>query len=386
MTTHPTAQPVTSAVTTPSVFSPDITNLVLETIEELVVLIDRHGHRIYASPSYQRVLGDSAAAGSDSLASVHPDDRERIRELLAEVFRTGQGQRTEYRYVAADGRRRIVESQSTPVRSTDNSISHVLVVSRDVTETRERASKARAFDREREVSELKSRFITMTSHEFRTPLATILSSIELIEHYSDRLVEGERQELIDAIRNSVQRATTMLDDILLIGKADAGRVEFHPEPGDLGGFCTRLLDELRPLLPAGVALESRIELSDTICFDRKLMRLTLRNLISNAIKYSVVPAVVTLEAKRCGTQAQLVVRDAGIGIPEEEMPRLFSSFHRGANVGNRPGTGLGLTIVKRAVDLQGGTITVDSQVGIGSVFTVSVPEAFPVAQKSSSIF
>ena len=356
-----------------TVFPPDVTTLVLDTIEDLVVLLDREGRRTYASPSYQRVLGDEAAAGSDSLASVHPDDRERIRSILADVFRTGQGQRTEYRYVVADGRRRIVESQSTPVRAADNSISHVLVVSRDVTEAREQEMKARAFDREREVSELKSRFITMTSHEFRTPLATILSSIELIEHYSDKLDDEERQELIDSIRNSVKRATTMLDDILLIGKADAGRVEFHPEPGDLGAFCTELLDEFHPLLPEGVRLESRIDLSDIACFDRKLMRLTLSNLISNAIKYSIAPALITVEASRHGTQAQMVVRDAGIGIPDAEMPQLFSSFHRGANVGNRPGTGLGLTIVKRAVDLQGGTITVDSQVGAGSAFTVSLP-------------
>ncbi len=234
--------------------------------------------------------------------------------------------------------------------------------------------------REKELSEIKSRFVSMTSHEFRTPLAAILSSTELLADYGERLPVDEKQELTDMIKASVMRMTHMLDDILLIGRADAGRLEFSPQPLDLRAFCARILDEV------GKGNEGRHQMIlrhrgtvRPVNVDEKLLRHILINLVGNAAKYSPTGGLVELTATCGESDLQLEVADQGMGIPREDLPGLFETFHRGSNVGNIPGTGLGLAIVKKAVDLHGGTISVETQLGKGTRFTVTLPEV-PGAQ------
>jgi signal transduction histidine kinase len=234
--------------------------------------------------------------------------------------------------------------------------------------------------REKELSEIKSRFVSMTSHEFRTPLAAILSSTELLADYGERLPVDEKQELTDMIKASVMRMTHMLDDILLIGRADAGRLEFSPQPLDLRAFCARILDEVAK------GNEGRHQMIlrhrgtvRPVNVDEKLLRHILINLVGNAAKYSPTGGLVELTATSRESDLQFEVADQGMGIPREDLPGLFETFHRGSNVGNIPGTGLGLAIVKKAVDLHGGTISVETQVGKGTRFTVTLPEV-PGAQ------
>jgi PAS domain S-box-containing protein len=232
----------------------------------------------------------------------------------------------------------------------------------------------RALAKERELSELKSRFVSMTSHEFRTPLATILSSAEILQDYGDRLPAAEKTELIDHVKAAVTRMTRMLDDVLVIGKADAGRVEFNPAPCDPRGFCRDLLDELRRASQGSheLAFASRGAEGERL-LDSQLLRHVLSNLLGNAIKYSPRGGLVRLELDCRDDATVFEVIDRGIGIPNEDQARLFATFTRGRNVANISGTGLGLAIVKRLVDLHGGTISVESQVGSGSRFTVQVP-------------
>ncbi len=229
-----------------------------------------------------------------------------------------------------------------------------------------------ALARQQELNELRSRFVSMTSHEFRTPLATIQSSAELLRHYGERLPAEEKTEVLDSIEAGVQRMTRMLDRVLLIGKADAQMLEFNPQRLDLQALCARCADEARGQYPhrasdIGLRFEAEQTLGD---FDEKLLRHVLGNLLSNAVKYSPAGGAVQLRVAQEAGRWLLEVTDRGIGIPAQELGHLFESFHRASNVGNIPGTGLGLAIVKKAVEVHGGTIDVCSQADGGSCFRV----------------
>ena len=235
-----------------------------------------------------------------------------------------------------------------------------------------------ALAQQKELNHMKSRFVSMTSHEFRTPLSTILSSAELLRHYSERLERKERDGLFDGIETGVMRMTQMLDDVLIIGQADAGRLECSPVALDLERFCRELAAESEVAAEevAGLRPELRIDI-DTggvpVAMDEKLLRHILGNLLSNALKYSPDGGVVDFSVRIEDCVASFVVADQGIGIPAGDLPKLFESFHRATNVGNIPGTGLGLAIVSRSVAVHGGRIKVESELGRGARFTVKLP-------------
>ncbi len=231
-----------------------------------------------------------------------------------------------------------------------------------------------ALERQTELNALRSRFVSMTSHEFRTPLATIQSSAELLEHYGERMPAGERQELLQSIKTGVQRMAGMLDRILLIGQSDAQMLDFKPHPTDLSALCATLAEEARALLPPdGLRLET--DFADAPAqglFDEALLRHILSNLLSNAVRYSPDGGVIRFAVRRDGAATVFEVQDQGIGIPADELSHLFESFHRASNVGAIKGTGLGLAIVKKAVERHGGEISVQSAPGQGTCFTVRI--------------
>lgn len=234
----------------------------------------------------------------------------------------------------------------------------------------------RALARERELSELKSRFVALTSHEFRTPLATILSSVELVEDFGPGLPEAERRELFKLVKGAIARMTTMLDQVLLIGRADADRLEFRPAPVDAGQLAEAIAREVERAhaAPGRIRVATR-GAGGNRALDEKLVRHTLTNLLSNALKYSPAPAPVDFEVEGSREAVTFLVRDRGIGVPADDQPRLFESFHRARNVGNVEGTGLGLTIVKQCVELHGGTVDFESRAGEGTTFIVCLPGA-----------
>jgi diguanylate cyclase (GGDEF)-like protein/PAS domain S-box-containing protein len=232
-----------------------------------------------------------------------------------------------------------------------------------------------ALAQQRELNDLRSRFVSMTSHEFRTPLATILSSAELLKFYGERMDASERQDVLQSIEGSVQRMTTMLDSVLMLGRAEAQMMTFNPATADLGELCQTILDETVQAATSSLC-DVRLNVAPglpTGQFDATLLRHVFGNLLSNAIKYSPSGGRVQFDVQLANGQYVLTVADQGIGIPTDELPHLFSSFHRASNVGDIKGTGLGLAIVKQAVDLHGGHITVQSQAGQGSCFTVRLP-------------
>jgi len=232
-----------------------------------------------------------------------------------------------------------------------------------------------ALEQQRALNELRTRFVAMTSHEFRTPLAAILSAEEVLRHYGDRLSHAERLETLDSISAGVQRMSRMMDRVLLLGKADARMLEFEPQRTDLPALCRQLVDEARaqhPQTRCQVLAEWAPGVGEGL-WDDKLLRHILGNLLSNAIKYSPEGGDVRLRVQRQGTQMVFSVSDQGIGIPPDEIPHLFESFHRASNVGAIQGTGLGLAIVRNAVETHRGSVEVRSELGVGTTFTVRLP-------------
>ena len=241
----------------------------------------------------------------------------------------------------------------------------------------ERAAKQmrKALEKERELNELKSRFISMTSHEFRTPLTTIMGSTELLKHYSHKWKEEKKQLHFERIQDCIRHMINLLEDVLLLGKAEAEKIEFAPSPLNLVEFCRNLIEETK----VGID-DSKYQiifnfegLYSQVCLDEKLLRHIFSNLLSNAIKYSPNGSEIQFKLICQKRQAIFQIQDRGIGIPEEALPKVFDSFYRANNTDNISGTGLGLCIVKRAVDIYGGDITVESKVGMGTTFTVTIP-------------
>lgn len=264
------------------------------------------------------------------------------------------------------------------VVSTEN---EVMAIVRDITE-RKRAEEdtRKALEKEKELSELKSSFVTMASHEFRTPLATILSSTELIEHYSYKWGEEKKVVHLQRIQTAVKHMTQLLNDVLLIGKVEAGKLEFDPAPLDLAQFCRDLVEEIRLSTTHSQSGYPSYDITfcsqgqcSNACMDEKLLRHILSNLLSNAIKYSPQGGAVHFDLVCNQAETIFQVRDEGIGIPAADQAKLFDSFHRASNVGTVSGTGLGLAIVKQSVDLHSGNIAVQSEVGVGTTFTVTLP-------------
>ncbi len=250
----------------------------------------------------------------------------------------------------------------------------VIAIVRDITERKQaEADILVTLAKEKELNLLKSRFVTMTSHEFRTPLTTILSSAELIEKYGFKWTEEKKLQHLLRIQSSVKHMTQLLNDVLLIGQAEVGRLEFKPQKIDLNQFCRDLIDEMQINTPNHKIVWNSENSCMNACLDEKLLRQILSNLLTNAIKYSPQSGIVHFELI-CTTQAAIFrVQDSGIGIPLSEQANLFDSFYRASNVGTISGTGLGLAIVKKSVDLHSGLIAVESEIGVGTTFTVTLP-------------
>src|SRR5882672_4044764 len=325
-----------------------------------------------------KVGKETSALTLDELAQMlHPDDLPRVKEKLDRCVNRGATEyAAEHRIKTLSGgwvwslsRGRVVE------RDAQGKATRMTGVNVDIDDRkRAEAELLTAVQREKELSEMKSKFVATASHEFRTPLATMLSSAELLEHYSESLSPPEKLNLLRTIQSVAKRMSELINDVLALGRAESGVLKLNLGPTNLRELCGRVVSEFR----IAQGKQHIITLDD--CFDRleaymdeRLLRHILNNLLSNAVKYSPPGSEVTLSLARRGEQVVIEIQDRGIGIPLEDQPRMFESFHRASNVENRPGTGLGLAIVKKAVELHGGEITLKSAVGSGTRFTVTLP-------------
>jgi Osmosensitive K+ channel histidine kinase len=251
----------------------------------------------------------------------------------------------------------------------------LIAEARDISDRkRAEAEIIKALTREKELSELRAKFVTMVSHEFRTPLTTIQFSAGLLQDYSSNWSIEKKSTHFVRIQLAIKRMTELLEDILVIGKIEANTLQFQPVSLNLEKFCCQLVEEqqLNDSNQHPIALIVSGDNTDAQ-MDEKLLRQILGNLLSNALKYSPVGTAVYFHLNNQNGEVIFQIKDRGIGIPQADQERILETFYRATNVGTISGTGLGLAIVKRAVELHGGTLAINSQEGIGTTFTITLP-------------
>lgn len=342
-----------------------------------VVITDLTGAIEYVNPRFSLVTGYTSAEALGQNPRIL-NSGETPAQIFQDMWATlGRGQvwSGELRNRKKNGETYLETAVIAPVVDAQGRATHYVALKDDITAQKRHEAAMRAMmEKERQVSEMKTRFISVTSHEFRTPMAAALGSVEILANHLDRLTAEKRQELLARIATSLQRMTQMLDEILLLNRVDANRVEVQLAPLDLQSFVHQAIEEIR----LGDRDQHRFEFSatgDALAFpsDPNLLHHILSNLLSNAVRYSPAGTLVAVRLVVETARAQLSVEDHGIGIPESDRSRIFEPFERGSNVGTIKGTGLGLNIVQRMIGLLGGTVEVAPAVGGGSRFTLTFP-------------
>ncbi|HYW21674.1 MAG TPA: PAS domain-containing sensor histidine kinase [Nodularia sp. (in: cyanobacteria)] len=230
-----------------------------------------------------------------------------------------------------------------------------------------------ALEQAKQLSELRARFLAMVCHQFRTPLNIVSFSNSLLKQQVDKHTKQKIQPLLEHIEKAIEQISQMLDDTLFFAKAETAKISFDPQPLDLVQLCNNLVAQMHmSISQRPINFISQFD-SLTACVDPKLLEPILKNLLENAIKYSPADMMVDLTLACKNGQLIFQVKDQGIGIPQRDQQSLFEPFYRGSNVDNIRGTGLGLSIIKTLVDLNGGQVAVESEVGVGTTFTVMLP-------------
>jgi signal transduction histidine kinase len=270
---------------------------------------------------------------------------------------------------------RFIRRYSTQIRDVNDDYYGRFYIFEDITNQKRLEHEIAAnLEKERQVSEIKTRFISITSHEFRTPMAAAMGSVDLLANHFDRMGAAKRQELLGRITVSMHRMTEMLDEVLLLNRMDANRIPVKSETIHLRQQLQSFIDEIRLGDTDSHAFEFEVQgdLKEFVT-DLSLFHHIVSNLLSNAVRYSPPKSTIKITASGSEQAVTLVVADQGIGIREADQARIFEPFERGANVGNIKGTGLGLSIVKRMTELLGGTISVSPASPKGSRFELVLP-------------
>lgn len=251
----------------------------------------------------------------------------------------------------------------------------ILKLEEEVNERKKAEEEVRkSLEKERELNELKSRFVSIASHEFRTPLSAVLSSAALINQYVDRSEPDKIGKHVHRIKASVNQLTGILNDFLSLGKLEEGKVDVVYEPIDVKEFLTEVKEEIASMLKEGQKLIMNCDhITKELHADTRILRNILFNLITNASKYSGINKPIYIDCHESEQFFTFDVRDEGIGIPDEDQKHMFDRFFRASNAGNVQGTGLGLNIVKRYIELLEGSITFTSKYGEGTTFYVKLP-------------
>ena len=232
---------------------------------------------------------------------------------------------------------------------------------------------AQALAAEQELGELKSRFVSMASHEFRTPLTAVLTSADLIEEYPSGHQHDKRLKHVQRIRTSVKHLNDILEEFLSVSRIEEGKIEAHPANLDMTALLQETVADVQGLCKAGQTIERQVQCPESFRLDASLLRKILVNLLSNALKYSDEGAVVTVCAACHDHELTLSVCDQGVGISREDQAHLFERFFRARTVTTIPGTGLGLYIIAKYLELMGGTIALQSELGTGTTVTITIP-------------
>ena len=240
---------------------------------------------------------------------------------------------------------------------------------------------SQALSKEKELNEIKSRFVSMASHEFRTPLSTVLSSASLIQNYTKTEEQDKRQRHVTRIKESIRHLNYLLEDFLSLGKLEEGRVKTEITQFNLKEFIDDVVEEMKPILKSGQDLKVDYSGVGIFSSDKRLVRNILINLISNAAKFSSENKPIRVRIGYQPNELEMVVADEGLGISKEDQHHLFTSFFRGTNVLNIQGTGLGLHIVQRYVELLQGKVQLESELGVGTTVSIRLPNLQRLAEE-----
>jgi PAS domain S-box-containing protein len=298
--------------------------------------------------------------------------KERIARIKEDVKRTLEGEHLSFE---TRFKNKNYAVNTSPLLNGNDQVKWTLFVFNDITKQKQAEVEIRkALVQEQELNKLKSRFISMASHEFRTPLSAILSSAILLQKQNESDEKEKRKKYIRQIKSNVRSLVVILNDFMSLGKLEEGKVAIKPILFDLVAFSNILLEEIRPTKKRGQTLQMKSN-KETIgvYLDQKLLQHILVNLFSNAIKYSDVDQDIQLILIKGKKTICIEIKDQGIGIPIQDQSNLFERFFRAENSLNMQGTGLGLHIVKQYTELLGGTVSFESEVGKGSVFRVAFP-------------
>jgi PAS domain S-box-containing protein len=310
-----------------------------------------------------------------------PADAPALKAAFGRVLETWEAQRVEITAQRRDRQSFVADVMLSPVIEHRERLLSVVVSIRDITSHRQIEDRLRQVaERAMELSELKSRYVSMAAHDLRNPLAVIQSALSLLIEYSDRLTEEKCRSKYEQIRTSVRTMVQMLDDILTLAQSESGKLVFDPSMVDVRQLCQDIVED--SVVITGMTRRINFTMQrecGTLYVDGTLIRHIVGNLISNALKYSPVSSAVDFEVVCSPRELTMTVRDYGIGIPPEDQPHLFESFYRASNARKVPGTGLGLSIVKQFVELHKGRISFVSEPEQGTTFTVVLPVGTPPA-------
>ncbi len=356
--------------------------MVIEHTPAPIVVLDmeNNGRFLEANESAVKFYGVSrerllSGGPVDFSPEFQPDGRASTESAREKIARAMDGEEPFFDWVHCGGDGREIPCTVHLARMPGRRNPRVIAAVTDKTEQlRNEETMRRALENERELNELRSRFTAIVSHEFRTPLGVIMSAVELLRNYHDRLDVPRRVELFEDIHLATRRMGDLMEQVLVLGGADAGRLSYTPEPIDLESLCAKLIDESLSATVHKCPVEADISSGlEGAVGSESLLRHIFSNLLSNAAKYSPAGSPVHFVVRRDADDAVFTVRDHGIGIPEEDQARMFEAFHRASNVSGLPGSGLGLLITKRCVELHGGTIGFESARDTGTTFTVKLP-------------
>jgi|GEM_PF-1727626 len=311
--------------------------------------------------------------------------RENIKMIEDDLSRTLRGQFTitEYQVLnRTDNQHRWIRVIRQPIwnQERDRIIRYIGAV-KNITAEKEAEAIAReaddlrlALEREKSLHELRSHFVAMVTHEFRNPLATIQSSVSLLDKYNDRLTDESKQEKYQRIYGQIKRLTNLLEDLLEVGELENHALHFSPQRVDIVSIIRDLYELYQDSIGQEHELVLRHEQERVITFgDIMLLERAFDNIMSNAIKYSPADSQVITTVALQGHEIIITIQDFGMGIPQRDYDNLFKAFYRASNVSTQPGTGLGLIIAKQAIELHKGTIDFESVVGDGTTFTITIP-------------
>ena len=297
-----------------------------------------------------------------------------IKEKLLQAFETDTNLTFEVSF-----RERNYIMNVVALHNADGNVEEVLLVERDATlQKKSEEDMRKTLEKERQLNELKSRFVSMASHEFRTPLGAILSSTSLIEEYLGKkdatvdFVKEKTDKHIKRIKSSISNLISILNDFLSLDKLEQGKLELKPSQFDTVEFTNELIEEIHPTLKKGQKVNYTHSGKKEIFVDQHLLHNVMLNLVSNASKYSPDNSLIEINTSGHDGILEIKVTDHGMGIPEEDKAHMFERFFRAKNATNVQGTGLGLNIVKRYVDLMGGSISFATKENEGTTFTVTL--------------